>query len=114
MTLLAGFLRSLFIHRETLILENLAVVRDPRFRVDLAIANYPYSAENRFASTGEIFEMPALAERSSRVAISGAEVCSALAKHKSGGPTMHRGLFASVLIVALVGDGPRVLLQAAS
>ena len=34
----------------------------------------PYSAENRSASTGEVFETPALAERSLRVAISGAEV----------------------------------------
>ena len=45
---------------------------------------------------GRGFEMPALAERSLRVAISGAEVCSALAKHKSGRPKMHRGPFASV------------------
>ena len=34
----------------------------------------PYSAENRSASTGEVFETPALAERSLSVAISGAEV----------------------------------------
>ncbi len=51
--------------------------------------------------------MPVLAERSSRVAISGAEVCSELAKHRAGGPRMHRGPFASVWIGALVGDGPR-------
>ncbi len=64
--------------------------------------------------TGEVFEMPTLAERSLSLAISGAEVCSESAKHKAGGPRMHRGPFASVWIVALVGDGPRVLLQAAS
>jgi hypothetical protein len=64
--------------------------------------------------TGEVFEMPALAERSLSLAISGAEVCSESAKYKAGGPKMHRGPFASVWIVALVGDGPRVLLQAAS
>ena len=58
--------------------------------------------------------MPALAEPSLSVAISGAEVCSELATHKAGGPKMHRGPFASVSIVALVGDGPRILLQAAS
>ncbi len=51
--------------------------------------------------------MPAFAERSLSVAISGAEVCSELAKPKAGGPRMHRGPFASVWIVALVGDGPR-------
>jgi hypothetical protein len=33
---------------------------------------------------GEIFETPALAVRSLVVAISGAEVCSELAKHKAG------------------------------
>ncbi len=64
--------------------------------------------------TGEVFEMPALAERSLSLVISGTEVCSESAKHKAGGPRMHRGPFASVWIVALVGDGPRVLLQAAS
>ena len=58
--------------------------------------------------------MPALAERSLSAAISGIEVCSELAKHKAGGSRMHRGPFVSVWIVALVGDGPRVLLQAAS
>ncbi len=34
--------------------------------------------------------MPALAERSLSVTISGAEVCSELTKHKAGGPRMHR------------------------
>ena len=58
--------------------------------------------------------MPALAERSLSVAISEPEVCSELAKHKAGGPRMHRGPLASVWIVALVGDGSSVLLQAAS
>ena len=43
--------------------------------------------------TGEVFEMPALAERSLSLAISGAEVCSESAKHKAGGPKMHRGPF---------------------
>jgi hypothetical protein len=58
--------------------------------------------------------MPALAERSLSVVISGVEVCSELAIHKAGAPRMHRDPFASVWIVALVGDEPRVLLQAAS
>jgi hypothetical protein len=58
--------------------------------------------------------MPALAERSLSVVISGVEVCSELAIHKAGGPRMHRYPFASVWIVALVGDEPRVRLQAAS
>jgi len=44
-------------------------------------------------SMGEIFETPALAVRSLVVAISGAEVCSELAKYKAGGPRMHRGPF---------------------
>ncbi len=74
----------------------------------------PYSAENRSASPGDGVELPALAERSLSVAISGADVRSGLAKRKSGGPKMYRGPFASVWIVALVGDGPRVLFQAAS
>ena len=56
--------------------------------------NPAYSAENRSASTDEVFEMPAHAERSLSVAISGTEVCSELAKHKAGGPRMHRGPFA--------------------
>ena len=73
-----------------------------------------YSAENRSASTGEVFEFPALAERRLSVAISGAEVCSELAKHKASGPRTHRGPFAYVWIVALFGEGQRVLLQAAS
>jgi hypothetical protein len=53
----------------------------------------PYSAENRSASMGEVLETPALAVRSLSVPISGAEVCSELAKHKAGGPRMHRGPF---------------------
>ena len=73
-----------------------------------------YSAKNRSASTGEVFEFPALAERRLSVAISGAEVCSEFATHKAGASKMQRGPFASVWIVAVVGDGPRVLLQAAS
>ena len=50
-----------------------------RMRKDAAVGvdgvtKEPYSAENRSASMGEGFEMPALAERSLRVVISGAEV----------------------------------------
>ena len=42
---------------------------------------------------GEVFEKPDLAERSLSAPISGAEVCSELAKHKAGEPRMHRGPF---------------------
>ena len=62
-------------------------------QLGVAAQTYSYSAENRSALMGEVLETPTLPGRSLSVPISGAEVCSELAKHRAGGPRMHRGPF---------------------
>ena len=95
--------------RETAGTEGFAMVKQHARR-----PREPYSAENRSASTDEVFEIPGPRRKKLERGDFGGRGVLELAKNKTGGPRMLRGAFASVWSVALVGDGPRALLQAAS